>query len=1663
MRTGKATIQTFATDISRKGTLPYWVSFLLHFLSNVQIVYLILQQTLDPERDIDLKVLKFIRTISACVVGFNIYQIPYPQDLFFVIWSLIIIYLIGFLSFTFYIVWIYRKGRESAHPKFLNVIGILFTLHSKFIFCPIHFFLVWVVSLTNECGTIINENDYKLHCQKQYFAMTTIACFVNFGLAIIKELFIYQIKNTDDPYTAKNNFYFQILLIHKAVITIFIMAFKDTQVLIVVFNLVLSLGYSYNLFRTLPFYDLLLLKSSFTFAAIHLVSATFVLIFSFESGQTYFEVITLLLTLMTIKVFLGIVNYRFQRIFRLQFNNPQEALHIVVLLEKYTTKYSNFSRLDDDYKEGSIKLYGLLQFYNVDAANLEGHMTIAQYNVQLYGIVLKKLIELEKRFPKSENLLLLIIDIYVKKIGNASRAISLLNQLKNNAPSLQAKAAIKEIYSNLEEIYKKTHTEQELEALRYFNYRDDANNLKDRLLLEISKQIKVWREIAAEKINVKLVVRESEEIDNIFKASRRVWNASLKTWDQNFAAPFLLYGVYLDVVRKDMLEALHVLKKYYEMRKDRRQVRKNINAFANDLAIVLASIETDKPGMIVDASSSVQTLFNIPKENLVGQKIDIVLPRFIAKSHDSFIKRYTSHCRPDLNRLTHTYARTTDGFLFPVSIRLKIYPYINNGLNIIAQIKKMAHFETILVIDPKGIVVDCSEEVFGLLNLTNRDLDTAKINDICPGFKEIDSALQFLFEEDRELLFPSGGKSHITEIDLDSEESEDQYKDDSITKDAIQIDAELRSGKRNTIALSNMSDNKNGLSPMHIELMKTVNTPNTPQSIYSGYTLDPKYTLDQKTTIDPRFGQQNTTLIFPQKKIAKDIYKRFKRGTHLQFFPKSTSQSLAHGKNSQISLKVTIEGTLLDEKLYKVIKFTELPQQNQKRTFSSKAGTSIEVKKFERMSKIEKEHANDGDEFAEKFPTDNERTEASFEQNEVEQKIVVIHHTSTPLDKIISPDENKTSTGKTHTPAPGLEGLEIKEYSRRREQRDNNTSSLKTSSHKEVRIVRALNDIFDKKTMRPITRIAVLVVYLAMMLVLSLVSLEYFFSDKSFRQMQSGVMIVNTASYRILDLVVSWEYVLVIFARARSLTTPTATSAAKAQILNATIDLINQNEDLQNRLQDSGERSLLNTFFTRNYALWVPYEGRTFDNGLVDTFIASQVIATNNFDIATYTGSVSNLVRQENVLFVLNNTANDILVKSEEQASITKQIVDDIIQTNQVLVIFLLVLEVVALVLVVIALLLVIKVISRSYMQLFRVITKINHESVTNRIAELTIIKECFLKNIEAKEFSQKVETFLDQDHRAAKKGAKAKLSSHISRHREDKFVLRELTIEALRTLILALVLLGLMAGGFFASYFLANDTFGSLQVINNRLTIAHRLGYTFDMVLGAFYYMVIFDTEPEFLWRYKNPLEEFENTLDFLSRANQMLLQSLPDPSTGEIDPILRNFLDTDVCPYLNLNTTSDINNCLSVTQSGALGLLGMNNQYYQESRIYYEAYAKDPSGLESRGLVNDYTASVRSIISVVPIAYEYLRDFLIADFNKKIEDQQMEGLLLFVMLLVGLGLTTGVIQLVTINKFRKVDIGIRKILKLVPLSMIQENRLLGFYLKNEFKKELEDIKQFV
>jgi len=1648
MRSAKETFQHFVTQLLKNSKLPLWASLLVSFFANLQILYLILQPTFNNTYGISLRTLKFLRKAATYTVGSNIYALHDHKTFLKVMWFVAAVYLVLISIFTLNLLWKYCKGCQDIYPRLCKPFARLLLIHSKLIFCPIHYFLIWILSTYNKCDSEDEQAATLPLCHPAYFAITFPLCLLNLGLAVFKEFFAYQTRQSKDQYASKNNLFHQNMLVHKTVLVVFIMALSDVETIHLAFNLLFSLVYCFNMLRSFPFYNIYLLKANIIYASVHFTFALFTFSVSFKSGQKYLEVLVVVMSVFFTKCGLLYSRHSLNRIFQLDFRTPDEALHVLPLLKYSTINYSMISKINGDYKKGSFYFYGLLQALNIDCSNVKEYSTLKDYNSQLYGTLLLKLGDLSRKYPHSELLTLLIIQVNIKKLANVARAVILLNKLKASNPSMQTQITIAEIYSKLETMYKRMYTMDELDTLKYFNYREQAIELKVKLQKEIKKHLKVWKDISDKSLDARGVLETAEKIESENQSALKIWKKSSGIWGRNFIAPYLMYGLYLSIVRKDLLLGEQILKKYHDLKRYKKQFKNGTTGDHSDSAIILASIEIDKPGVIIDASSSVSYVFNIEKDMLIGQKIDLLLPKFLRKPHENLIKNFSMSNKHDLNKVVDSYARNSDGVIFPVQVKLKIYPYLNKGLNIVTKIKRLKDRELIMVIDQDGFIAECSDEVCQVLKLSQNDYKNTAIEHICPEFIEFNNAVQFLsldkkeaFEND--VLFP------VTEDDFPSNAEFEFSKEKPLPVAAAanssaeqESEAVLRSQTR--LVSNYLNDTtRNGLLSERTDLQR---------SVFTRRHLAQDTIFDQAESVRMR--------LYKSKKIAAEICKKFQNGVCLRFFIKADNliSITRSSKMTLVQMEVIVDPVIIDGSVYKIIKIKKIStEQRITSEFSSSPPTR-------RTNRDQTKETAAFDEFEDNFPTVHERTEE--EDDIVEEKVIYIKESQKQIlmgKKTFEEEEQQQPNTNSKITSNHLDQSPVhyRTVKRPDDMPYEASTSKKTSSHKEIRIVKALNNLFDKKSMRSSTRLAVFIVYLAMLAVITLVSLEHVYADKSSQSLKNGANIVSTASYRILNMMVAWEYILVIYARALNLKSPTTTSSAQVYIENATLSLISYTEELQTRIQNSGQSDLLETYFEKRYSLWLPAEKKIFEGGVVDTFTASNIISNMNLNLAATDGTASMVVGQESSYFILNNTCNDLLLQSENQVDATESIVSDIISTNQSLVILLLVLEIVAIFMVIVALLFVVWVTTKPYKNLFKVLRKLGKDAVDQRIAELNAVKECLEKNIEVQEVIVKAELYLDKEQRHEKIGGEFTKSNHARNQERENFSLASLYRRSFRILSASILLIFCMAGLFLATYFISDSTFNNLKITNDRLSLAHQLGYTFDLLVGAFYYTVIFQNETNYLWRYVSPTQEFETTLDYLSNANEKLLAVLPDPETGEIDPYLQSFLTSDVCPFLSV-TAIDMLSCQQLSKQGALGLLGLNNQYYQNTNNYFNQYLADPTFDAASDILNNYVTAIKSALRIIPKAYEFLRTYLLEDFNESVEDQRKEGLMLYLILLIGLVASIAIIQFVTINRLQDFDIGIKIILKLIPFNMIQENRLLGFYFKTEFKKELEDIKDF-
>jgi len=1629
----KTLIQNVIRNLGHTFSLSFSQSLILQLISNIQIIYLIISPTVYSHSSLNLKLLRVIRYASSLTAGPGLFETNPSQKLALAFWALCTFYLFVLLVLAFLLI---RKSRNfQPHSQITKITKLIYQLHAKVIFLPIHYFLIWFALSYNKWGETTPALPKEV--KTCLFAFTIFFCVLNVGIAVLKEAFIFRVARTEDTFASKNNMYYQVAVCHKIIVSSLTLTLDGPTMLIYVISLVLSLFSYYSVLVQLPFYNLTVLKAHMIYSTCHL---TFSLILTSTSNKNlaeYSEILILLVTVFAIIVSYEYLNSVLLRIFRLDFRTSYEAIHIQVLLDEYTNNYSTLLPLNSkSAKRGSLYLYGLFRKNHIDTLALPGENSVFECNQQLYHIIIQKLKKLSKKYSNSSTLELLQAKIYAKKIGNTSNALIHLSQLKNNKNSIQLNNAIEDLFNEIQQYYSKEYSNEELQIFSQFMYLEKADKFRETILLELNKHINIWEELSQQKINVKKISDLSWEIDKLHHLLNKSWKEISQVLDKSFPSLYLIYFLYCDIILNKSESKLESIKNNYELSKKKGTFPKDFNIFSDKTAVILASIENDTLGIITDASNSVQNLFDIPKKSLIGQKIDVLLPRAIAQNHDKVIIGSNQKGAPP-NTTIETYAKTLDDYFFPVELKHSIYPYISKGLNLITQIKKIKNRELLVIVNSEEKIVDCSQELFEVFNLTKKDLDYTSINEICPTFHEI----------------------HLA-FNIDS----DHFQNEMLSPEESQVDKDDISSEDPKIQNTQFRNSPSEPHETGIETYRSTKIPfldHQDSDINSlGHTDRSNYNASAPTHGKDLYKQskfaKESLLLQTSKSRREELCNQLKNGIELVFYALQKNNNRNQDMvREALNFKVVIDSLELNEKFYKIIKFKKFLPNFEK-----------EMKDDQSPLKLEDSVNIKKNIILLKELTPKTSRSMTIIKSQGDSKLVKPSrfYTTKKIHGIFD-QHDQDSDEFNHFHKADQNG-EMENF-RKVDLNQESVSSLSTFQYRGTKIASALEALYQKKRLRRVTKTSVFILYLAAIVVVCLFSLNYFFSSMSLNTIKQGAVILNDNGVRIFDLTLLWQSALAVYSRATGFRKSLAQVPTNQKfILDYTRDLLNQDEKIQGSLQEIGNIELMNTYFSLDIEIWDYHKDNTINNGLINAFTANKILVNKYLLIANWNRSITLLNNNLDALLALNNSCNDVLIIEENQMTKTAEIIEGIGKDNATLLDYLLILEIMAEIFVGISLILISKVVLQSYKKLFGVLTNIKQSSISKRIAELSALKKCLQQNIESKEFQDEAEAFFEK----TKKNFKAKsLDNEISsgnsnRRQHNSYVIKEFVLQLMKSLVGGQILVIIMIVLFIISFFKYNIAFDDLQVMTRRISLTHKIASLNNLVMGNFYYLTMFYNDTQFLFKNSPPLLQQEQILSYLSNANNLILKEFTDHEKGIFDPTIQKLLQNTVCSfYVNNNTVNSQAHCELATQGKLLGLLGLNDKIYQTHEFYFNLFLKNPTLENAKTVFDAYSLDSVSSMSASKNGYDFLKGYLFDLFIEQAKKEIIDSKVRFILYLLALVISPILIQVFSINKFQKFDIGIRKILKVISMNLIIHNKNFGFYLKNEFKKELEEVRQFI
>ncbi len=1632
-------------ETSKGPQLPLSISLAIELWSNLQIFSItllpIVLQSYDKSQD---QLSWALNKLFSYIQPLNVYNPLNQKSTAIIVIALCFLYFILFIGlFAFTALQIHARQKiKSFVSKTLNL-AILF--HSKVVFCLLHYFFVKIIDINTSCWA----SSKLYYCNVEWLIMAILLLILNITLAFFREAFCFQIHQINDTFGMKTNIQNLLILFQKFLPILFYYLIQNSDAVVILTNLILLGLILFVFHKRLPFYNIPLLKLNIVFVTIAFWTSLIGLARLFNTEKNLFVFMCTTMAL-AVKASLIRLNMRFREILNLKATaNIFEAVHLPVLVEDHMRRMSIFP-VGEKINKATLYSLGIIAskidkiFEFKDAEKIELQELTDEFRKQTYLVVIKEMLDVLKRQPKSELLAICIAQIYIKEFGDAFQTMSIINKLRGRKLSLAANLSLEEISRDLSIIHQANSSqsassgeEEKTSHLVYFSYKHKTRVFKKYVKVEIDKHLKLWRLLSHNNIDTMAVVREAEKISAQSRIIAQYWRQNFEGYELLFVNAAIIYGLYLEVVQALPSGGSSLIRKAFSAFNNKWHSQREIfDIIVGNSAIVVASIEPDKLGKVVEASSSIRTLFRTSKESLVGSNVGLIMPSVVAAKHNGFIKKYHKNSKRGFQRTLKTYAKTLDDEYFAVEINLQLSPLTNKGLNLVAHIKKISEFEPVVIVDEEGNIIEYSKNLALSLNLMSKR-GNVKLQTLSSDLKLANQAFNIMYKPQEEILYTEKDKQDDFVI---FEEELLQSPGITTTKNPFNLYSQ-----ENLLA-----------SPTRKELLMSSRENELPAKISNRFEKIMLSEGGESNT--PKINIEDTEVVTITKEEAERICKQFKEGKKVNFLP--LNKRVTPGENSQITCTTEIEPLIIESKLFKVLKLKGLlqSQEDAQKALSFEPPTSsiFHSQSAVVVKSVAETHDPEDDAFANQFPDEIERTLSSVTENPLEENGEQETAKKTQTRKTIQTQNHEALSFDPSELNIVKNNSDLSNPAKSRSRKAGTVAQSVIDSQATQRVTaRKLNNSLKIEKQSYTARVTVIMVYVAVIIIISSICLNLIYTKKSIKDLSDSMSLISLVNTRLGKTIVLWQSLLILYARSIQLRPiDFRVPKYKAIALNATNDVINNTQRLSEELGNFADKDIVRKLYEKNVELWEPLTHKVFNDGDVDSLTAGQALLYYSGQFSGYNGSYLDLANTRGVLFALNNTANDYFVALQGTISDLSTFFTETHDNNVSLLKAITTLEALFLTLPLILILGILYITVKLYGKLFKAICKVRNESLLWRINQLENISKLFNEDIE-----DDILYLSDFKWREGKNTAKV-ISDKKAANKSRQFQRRGLILYGFKYTFLALIPLAIVMGLIISSLDRATQNLKDLNTINNRLQISFQLGSNIKEVLPSWYFDIIFHNDTSFLVRNRAPKYEMIKNIGALGDANKLLLEYFTNSEGVIDDPVVEDILRGEVCNYL----LSDLYylNCIQNTRGGEYGLLGLQPLYYQNVDLVktWMGYT-NPTQAQAVVLLVQYAAVVNNLHLILYDVYDSLTTHLLELFMTTAAEKETDTLKTFYVNLTAVLVAMLLIRTVVLTRLQGLDLGIRRILRIIPYKIIEENKVMSCYLAIAFQNELKVLKQ--
>jgi len=119
------------------------------------------------------------------------------------------------------------------------------------------------------------------------------------------------------------------------------------------------------------------------------------------------------------------------------------------------------------------------------------------------------------------------------------------------------------------------------------------------------------------------------------------------------------------------------------------------------------------------------------------------------------------------------------------------------------------------------------------------------------------------------------------------------------------------------------------------------------------------------------------------------------------------------------------------------------------------------------------------------------------------------------------------------------------------------------------------------------------------------------------------------------------------------------------------------------------------------------------------------------------------------------------------------------------------------------------------------------------------------------------------------------------------------------------------------------------------------------------------------------------------------------------------------------------------------------------------------NPTETQASNAVGTFSTTLINLHFVIYDAYDSLSAYFVDKFNALVEKKISESYSVFAVNMTTMLIAMILIRIVVLTRLQDLQITVRRIVRIIPYKIIEENKIMSYYLATEFGQELREVRE--